>query len=154
MHSFNRAEDRTPQSAMSIEDYRRDAHIDGSSDRVFGLVFAAFFLAVACFPLFSGDAVRLWALGLGSVFLAFGLFWPSSLATLNRLWMKFGLLLGEVVSPIALGIVFYFTILPIGFLMRQAGKDPLRLKYNPMAESYWIIRDPPGPDPKTLEKQF
>lgn len=139
---------------MAIEDLRREEHIEGSSDRVFGLVFAVFFLIVAGYPLISGGDIRFWALGVGTIFLMLGLFRPSSLSKLNRLWMKLGILLGKIVSPIALGIVFYFTVFPIGVLMRMSGKDPLRLKYDSVVDSYWIARHPPGPDPRTFDKQF
>lgn len=139
---------------MAIEDLRREEHIEGSSDRVFGLVFAVFFLIVAGYPLLSGGVIRFWALGVSSIFIALGLFWPASLSVLNRLWMKLGILLGKVVSPIALGIVFYFAVFPIGVVMRLSGKDPLKLKYDAVVDSYWISRHPPGPDPKSLDKQF
>ena len=88
---------------MAIEDLRREEHIEGSSDRVFGLVFAVFFLIVAGYPLISG---------------------------------------GDI------------TVFPIGVLMRMSGKDPLRLKYDSVVDSYWIARHPPGPDPRTFDKQF
>lgn len=139
---------------MAIEDLRREAHIEGSSDRVFGLVFAGFSLLVASYPLLSGGVIRIWALGIGIVFLALGLLWPTSLSGLNRLWKKLGILLGKIVSPIALGIIFYFAVFPIGVVMRMTGKDPLRLKYDSAVDSYWITRHPPGPDPRELDKQF
>lgn len=139
---------------MAIEDLRREEHIEGSSDRVFGLVFAVFFLIVAGYPSISGGDIRFWALGIGAIFLALGLLWPTSLSGLNRLWMKLGILLGKVVSPIALGIIFYFAVFPIGVVMRMTGKDLLRLKYSSVVDSYWITRYPPGPDPRSLDKQF
>jgi len=68
--------------------------------------------------------------------------------------MRVGLLLNHIVSPIALGIIFFSTVLPIGLLMRLMGKDVLRLKFDSKAETYWIDRTPPGPDPKTMNNQF
>ena len=79
---------------------------------------------------------------------------PALLAWLNRLWIKLGVLLGKVVSPIALGILFYGVLAPVGKVMRFAGKDPLRLKFDPGADSYWIPRDPPGPPPDSMTNQF
>jgi hypothetical protein len=138
----------------AFESHDRDEEIEGSSDRVFGLVFAAFFLITACLPLFSGGALRVWALMAGGVFLSLALFAPHTLTRLNRLWMRFGLLLGKIVSPIALGLLFLTVITPIGWALRLMGKDSMRLKPDPTADSYWIARNPPGPDPKTMNRQF
>lgn len=128
--------------------------MEGSSDRTFGLVFAAVFLIIACWPLFHGESPRWWAVGVTSVFTLLALVKPALLTGLNRLWMKLGILLGKVVSPIALGILFYGVITPIGAVMRLVGKDPLRLKIDPDANSYWIPREPPGPPPDSMTNQF
>lgn len=138
----------------SFESHEREETIEGSSDRTFGLVFAAFFSIVACQPLFSGGALRIWALVLGAVSLSLALLRPSALTKLNLLWMRFGLFLGKIVSPVALGVLFLAVITPVGWGLRLMGKDPLRLKFDPAADSYWITRNPPGPDPKTMNKQF
>lgn len=138
----------------AFESHEREKTIEGSSDRVFGLVFAAFFSIMACLPLFSGEALRIWELVLGGVFLSLALLAPSMLARLNRLWIRFGLLLGKMVSPIAMGVLFLLVITPIGWILRLMGKDPLRLKFDPAAASYWIPRNPPGPDPKNMNQQF
>ena len=139
---------------MGHESYSRDDKIDGSSNRTFGCVFAAFFGLVGLLPLITGRAPRLWALGVGGIFLLVALLFPSVLAPLNRLWTKLGLLLHRVVSPIALGIMFFLVITPMGLVMRALGKDPLRLRLRPDAESYWIDRCPPGPAPETMKDQF
>jgi hypothetical protein len=138
----------------AFESHEREEIIEGSSDRVFGLVFAAFFSIMACVPLFSGGELRTWALVAGGVFLSLALLMPSTLTRLNRAWMRFGLLLGKIVSPIALGVLFLTVITPIGWALRLMGKDPLLLKSDPVATSYWITRNPPGPDPKTMNRQF
>lgn len=138
----------------AFESHEREEIIEGSSDRVFGLVFAAFFSIMACLPLFSGGGLRTWALVAGGVFLSLALLMPYTLTRLNRLWTRFGLLLGKVVSPIALGALFLIVITPIGWALRLMGKDPLLLKSDPAADSYWITRNPPGPDPKTMNRQF
>ncbi len=139
---------------MSHENLNRDPHVEGSSDRSFGLVFAGAFLLIAAVPLFHGEAVRWWATGVSAVFALVALVKPTLLAGLNRLWIKLGVLLGKVVSPIALGILFYVVITPIGLVIRLTGKDPLRLKFAPDADSYWIPRDPPGPAPDSMNHQF
>jgi hypothetical protein len=76
------------------------------------------------------------------------------LAGLNRWWIKLGVLLGKLVSPIALGVLFYGVFFPMGVVMRLAGKDPLRLKRDADAASYWVLRKPPGPPPNSMTNQF
>jgi hypothetical protein len=121
---------------------------------VFGLVFAVFFFLVGAWPWVRGRDVRWWVLAVSAVFLVVALARPAVLTPLNRLWTRFGLLLHSVVSPVVLGIVFYTTVTPIGLLMRLLGKDPLRLKIDPDASTYWIERRPPGPAPDTMRQQF
>jgi hypothetical protein len=139
---------------MAHEDLSRDLDVEGSSDRAFGFVFAGVFLLIAGWPLFHAQAPRWWALGVAVGFMLVALLRPALLAGLNRQWMKLGILLGKVVSPIALGILFYGVITPLGTLLRLAGKDPLRLKHDASAESYWIRRKPPGPPPDSMTNQF
>ncbi len=139
---------------MAHEDLSREQQVEGSSDRSFGLVFASMFLVVACWPLFHQELPRWWALGIAVVFAIIAIWKPALLAVPNRLWTKLGVLLGKVVSPIALGILFYGVITPIGAVMRLAGKDALRLKLDSSADSYWIPRKPPGPPPDSMTNQF
>jgi hypothetical protein len=139
---------------MAHEDLNREQHVEGSSDRAFGLVFAGVFLAIAGIPLFHGASIRWWSVGVAAAFALISLVKPALLAGLNRLWMKLGILLGKVVSPIALGILFYVVITPIGVMIRLTGKDPLRLKFDADAKSYWIPREPPGPPPGSMNNQF
>ena len=139
---------------MAHEDLTRKQRAEGSSDRAFGLVFASVFLLIAVWPLLHGRMPRWWALGVAAVFVLVALVYPAPLAGLNRLWMKLGVLLGKVVGPIALGVVFYGVVTPVGAMMRLTGKDPLRLKLDPGADSYWIPRDPPGPPPDSMTNQF
>ncbi|HQR50033.1 MAG TPA: SxtJ family membrane protein, partial [Methylophilaceae bacterium] len=96
----------------------------------------------------------LWALELSGGFLLLALVIPRVLAPANRAWTKFGLLLHDIVSPIALGILFFVVVTPTGLLMRLLGKDPLRLRFERSAKSYWIVRTPPGPDAESLKNQF
>jgi hypothetical protein len=139
---------------MAHEDLSRQQQVEGSSDRSFGLVFAAVFLAIGCWPLWYRGIPRWWALGVAVVFAVVAIWKPALLARPNRLWIKFGVLLGKIVSPIALGILFYGVVAPIGILMRLTGKDPLRLKLDSGAGSYWISRKPPGPPPDSMTNQF
>src|SRR6266852_5855696 len=139
---------------MAHEDLSREQQVEGSTDRAFGLVFAGAFLLIAGWPLFHGETPRWWALGVAVVFAIIAIWKPALLAVPNRLWFKLGLLLGKVVSPVALGILFYCVVAPIGVLARLAGKDPLRLKLDSGANSYWIPRKPPGPPPDSMINQF
>jgi hypothetical protein len=139
---------------MGHEDLSRDQIVEGSSDRSFGLVFAAVFLVIAGWPLIHSESPRWWAAGIAVLFALVAWLKPSVLARSNRLWTKFGLLLGKIVSPIALGILFYGVITPIGAVMRLSGMDPLRLKLSADENSYWIPRKPPGPPPDSMTNQF
>ncbi len=79
---------------------------------------------------------------------------PKVLHPLNRVWTSLGLLLGKVVNPIVMGVVFLLAVTPIAVILRLLGKDLLRLRRDPAADSYWIPRDPPGPDPASMSRQF
>ncbi len=136
------------------EDLGRKDEIKGSSDRTFGLVFAALFAVIGLWPLLSGAGVRIWALAIAGLFLALALVKPGLLSPLNRLWTQFGLLLHKVVNPLVMGLLFYLTVTPIGLLMRLMGKDPLGRRFDRSVESYWIARDPPGPAPESMKNQF
>jgi hypothetical protein len=139
------------------EDFRRSEEVKGSSDRGFGLTVGGILLLIA--------AVRVWLHeGYGAIELALGavglclvvlaLVRAQSLAGLNRGWTKLGLLLFKVVNPVVLGLIYLTTIVPIGLIMRACGHDPLRLKRDPQASTYWVRREPPGPAPETMINQF
>ena len=139
---------------MTHESLDRTERNAGSSTRSFGLVFAVVFAAVGLWPVVSGQTPRAWALVVGALFLVAALRFPSVLAPLNQLWTKLGLLLHKMVSPIVLGIMFFLVVTPIGVLMRSLGKNPLHLRFDKSAPSYWIHRRPPGPAPQSLKDQF
>ncbi len=121
-----------------------------SSNRSFGIVFFIVFLLIALYPLINNEDIRLWSLLISSVFLIFGLINSQILTPLNKLWFKFGLLLGKVISPLVMGLIFFFVVTPIGLIMRALGKDLLNLKYN-KNKSYWIEKK--GPKSK-MKNQF
>lgn len=124
------------------------------SERSFGIVFFIVFGVVGLWPLKGGGDVRPWALGVALAFLAAALVAPRVLRPLNLLWFKFGMLLHHVVTPVVMGLLFFVTVTPVGLLMRATGKDPMRLKRDPAAATYWLRRDPPGPAPETMKNQF
>jgi len=125
--------------ALKIEAQTHDS-IDIGSDRGFGFVFAAVFAIISLWPLAGGGGVRIWAIAIAVLFLAAALVRPIILRPLNRLWFRFGLLLGRIVSPIVMAVVFFVAVTPTAFIMRALGKDLLRLKFDPDADSYWIRR--------------
>jgi hypothetical protein len=139
---------------MPKDTFKYGAEIQGSSNRVFGFVFCAVFAVVALYPMMRGGTPRIWSLIVAGIFLLLAIVAPSVLASANRFWMKFGELLHRFVSPVALGIVFCLGVMPTGMLIRLFGKDPLRLRFDPKADSYWIKRNPPGPTADSLNNQF
>lgn len=136
------------------DDFQRALPTATSSNRTFGLVFTLFFAALALWPLRAGGSARLWAAILAGGFLLPALFRPGMLAPLNRYWTRLGLLLGRVVHPVVIAILFYGAFTPIGILLRRFSRDPMRRHFDPEAATYWIPRTPPGPDPATMRKQF
>ena len=136
------------------ESFVRDEQVKGSSDRSFGFVFTALFTIIGFAPLFHGGAIRYWSLIVAAGLLAIAVAYPRLLAPLNRLWMKFGLLLHHITNPIIMGFVFYLAVVPTALVMKMLGKDPLRRKMDKDAPSYWIPRKPPGPPPESMKNQF
>ena len=132
----------------------RQEEVVGGSDRGFGLVFAGVFTILGAVKLWHGHAVGVVWCASALVFLVLAIVRPMLLAPLNRLWLKLGLLLYKVVNPIVMALIFSLTILPTGLLMRLFRKDPLRLKRDPQARTFWIERRPPGPAPDTMCNQF
>ena len=121
-----------------------------SSNRNFGIVFFIVFLVIAIYPLINSSEIRLWSLILSLLFLLLGLIDSKILTPFNKLWFKFGILLGKIISPCVMGIIFFFVVTPIGFIMRLLSKDILNLKYN-NENSYWIKKT--GPKSK-MKNQF
>ena len=111
-----------------------------SSNKSFGIVFFIFFLAVALYPLLNNEEYRLWALIISLIFLILGLINSSILTPLNLLWFKFGMLLGRIVSPIVMALVFFIVVTPTGLIMKLFKKDLLQLKRK-NKKSYWIERN-------------
>ena len=121
-----------------------------SSNRSFGIVFFIVFLLIATYPLLKGNDLRIWSLLISFGFLILGLINSNILSPLNKLWFKFGLILGKIISPLIMGIIFFVVVTPIGIVMRVLKKDLLNLKYN-QKETYWIKKT--GPKSK-MKNQF
>ena len=121
-----------------------------SSNRSFGFVFFVVFLLIALYPLINNGEVKLWSLITSIIFLVLGLLNSKFLNPFNKLWFKFGIILGKIISPLIMGIIFFLVVTPTGLIMRLLRKDILSLKYN-QNKSYWIERK----DPKSkMKNQF
>ena len=110
------------------------------SNRNFGIVFFIVFLIIALWPILKQNEIRIWSLIISFIFFVLGLINSKLLAPLNKLWFKFGILLGNIIAPIIMGIVFFLVVTPIGLIMRFFRKDILKLKKN-TSDSYWINKD-------------
>jgi Saxitoxin biosynthesis operon protein SxtJ len=136
------------------EDLFREEEVRLSSNRNFGLLFAAVFAIIAVAPLAHGHAFRPWALIVAAVFLVVSLTKPDILRPFNMMWTKLGLLLQRVTSPIIIGLLFFAVVSPLALLMRLTRRDPMRLSWDREADSYWLTRVPPGPAPASMKDQF
>ena len=121
-----------------------------SSNKNFGIVFSIFFLLIAICPLTNNNELRIWSLVIAIIFLALGLINSKVLTPLNKLWFKFGLLLGRIVSPIIMAVIFFLVVTHTALSMRIIGKDLLNLKLK-KNKSYWIEKT--GPKSK-MKNQF
>ncbi len=128
----------------------KNTEIKIGSNKSFGIVFFIVFLLIAIYPLMNNGELRIWSLIIAIIFLILGLINSKVLTPLNKLWFKFGLLLGKVVSPLIMGIIFFLVVTPTALIMRIIGKDLLNLKFN-NKKSYWIEKT--GPKSK-MKNQF
>jgi hypothetical protein len=120
------------------------------SNRNFGIVFFIVFLLIAIYPIINGEDIRIWSLIISSIFFILGIINSKLLTPLNKIWFKFGLLLGKLISPLIMGLIFFFVVTPIGLLMRLLGKDLLNLKFKKNS-TYWVEKS----DPKSkMKNQF
>ena len=113
-----------------------------SSNRSFGVVFFILFFLISLYPLLNNESIRIWSLVISIIFLILGLLNSRILTPLNLIWMKFGILLGKIISPIIMGVIFFLVVTPIGILMRILKKDLLNLKFN-INKTYWIDKSEP-----------
>ena len=126
------------------------ADVKIGSNRSFGIVFFIVFLLISIYPLTNNESIRIWFLVFSLIFLVLGIINSNLLSPLNKIWFKFGIFLGKIISPIIMGIIFFLVVTPIGLIMRLIGKDVLNLKYSDY-KSYWIEKT--GPKSK-MKNQF
>ena len=120
------------------------------TNKNFGIVFSIVFLIIALFPLINNENLRIWSLIVSTIFLFLGLINSKILTPLNKIWFKFGLILGKIVSPVIMGIIFFLVVTPTALIMRLVGKDLLNLKFNKY-KSYWIEKSGPK---SNMKNQF
>ena len=120
------------------------------TNKNFGIVFSVIFLIISLFPLINDESLRIWSLIVSTVFLFLGLTNSKILTPLNKIWFKFGLLLGRTVSPVIMGVIFFLVVTPTALIMRLIGKDLLNLKFN-KHKSYWIKKTGPK---SNMKNQF
>ena len=121
-----------------------------SSNKSFGIVFSIFFLLISVYLLLNNNPIYYWSLFVSFIFLVLGLMNSKILSPLNLLWFKFGILLGKIVSPFVMGIIFFLVVTPISIILKIFGKDVLNLKFN-NNKTYWIVKDGPK---SNMKKQF
>ena len=121
----------------------RHVSTEQSSEKSFGVVFSIVFSIVALYPLVNSEGLRMWALVVSIIFFLLAFIAPQVLSLPNKLWFKFGLLIGSIVAPIVMAFVYFVTVLPTGLIMRLLGKDLLKQKLDKNAKSYWIERKEP-----------
>lgn len=124
------------------------------SNRSFGVLFALVFGAISLWPVWPGGAVRLWAAIVAVALAVVAFTAPRLLAPLNRGWFLLGQALHHVVNPLVMGLIYFGAVVPTGLLIKLFGRDLLRLRRDPDATSYWTLREPPGPAPGSMSKQF
>lgn len=136
------------------EDLIRGSRLPVPSNRSFSIVFAGLFVVLGLLPLLWQDEVSGWSIAIGAAFLVVGLAAPQVLEQPKRLWMRFAELMHTIVSVLLLTLVFFALVTPTGWIMRAFRNDPMRLKRDPTARTYWIERTPAGPPPDSLKDQF
>lgn len=132
--------------------------VQPGSDRSFGLIVGGIITLFGVWRwLFSDhgfDMIVLALLALGAGLVALGALQPSRLRLANRYWTKLGLLMGRIMTPVVMLVIFTIAVLPVGLLRRAFAGDTLGVRFDPAAPSYWIERTPPGPPPETMTRQF
>ena len=121
----------------------RYTSIEQSSPKSFGILFSIVFLIIALYPLTNSEDIHLWAMIISAIFLLLAFVAPQLLALPNKLWFKFGILLGSIIAPVVMALVYFIVVLPTGLIMRLLGKDILKQRLDKDAKSYWINRSEP-----------
>jgi len=142
-------------SLVQMSDFKANTEVEMGSDRAFGFVIAAVLMIISTWPtVFYGDPIRLWPVFPAVALATLALIYPSALSPLNRAWFLFGNFLGKIIAPIVMGIIFFITVTPIGFIRRIKNPDPLNQKFEPQSQTYWIDRTHEDPEASSMRRQF
>ncbi len=125
-----------------------------ASNRSVGLVLGIVFLGIGLYPLIGGNDIRIWATAPGVLLIILAVIAPQSLTLVARAWLGLGAVLHKVISPVVLGLLYVVAVIPTGLYLKVTGKDPLKLKIDADAKSYWVERTPPGPERTSFPRQF
>ena len=136
------------------ENIYREHEFKLSSERAFGILFAVIFMLIGLYPILSGEEVAWWSLILAVFFIGAALVFPRLLIPFNLVWIRLGLLLHKVASPLVMGFIFFGVITPLGIIMRIFNQIPLRLEFENKLKTYWIFRQFPGQKPDKMRRQF
>ena len=134
---------------MLISGQKKEIKIKKNNNITFGILFFFFFLIIGLYPLKSDEAIRAWSVVLSLVLLIITIIKPNLFTFLNKLWIQLGILLGKIISPTVMGLVFFLVVTPIGIFVRILKKDVMGLKRG--ASSYWIHRENKL---QSMKKQF
>ena len=138
----------------STHESYQQGEIKLGSDRGFGVTFSVVFGIIGSIGIWRGFGIPMVWFGAAIAILIVSIAKPNLLHPLNKIWHQFGLLLGRITTPIVMGLLFFVAVTPTGLVMRMLGKRTLELTFDAKADSYWIPRDPPGPDPQSMKQQF
>ena len=134
-----------------ISEFKSHIEVDIGSQKSFGIIFSIVFLIFGLYPLINSEAIHLWSLLVSLILLALAFLAPKTLSLPNLLWFKLGLMLGAIVAPIVMALVYITTVIPTGLFVKLIGKDLLRQKLDKNAKTYWIEREQPV---GTMKDQF
>jgi len=128
-----------------------NVNLEEGSNKSFGILFAIVFLIIGLYPLIAGESIHLWIIAISVIFLMLAYLAPKILTIPNRLWFNLGIMLGSIVAPIVMAIIYFCTVVPTGLIMRLIGKDLLHKKLDKNVKTYWIERSEPV---GTMKNQF
>lgn len=138
-----------------MTDVNTHAEVRMGSARSFGIVFSIVFAIIGLWPvIFASGGIRTWSLAIALGFLVVTIASPGALAPLNKAWFHFGMLLGKIITPIVMGLIYFLTVVPIGVIRRWTNPDPLNQTFDAELESYWVDRDPDELAASSMKKQY